>query len=102
MLWSLSFFKFWFSERNTENTVSDLYFNEGNGYSEETQVAMKALNAVGTLNFEILVEDSDTYESSSITVRMEYVFVFQLWYCELCVQNRWKGGRKHCYVIFVL
>ena len=58
--------------------MSDLYFNEGNGYSEETQVAMKALNAVGTLNFEILVEDSDAYESSSITVRMEYVFIFQL------------------------
>ena len=58
--------------------MSDLYFNEGNGYSEETQVAMKALNAVGTLNFKILVEDSDTYESRSITVRMEYVFIFQL------------------------
>ena len=30
-----SLVKFWPSERNTENTVSDLYFNEENGYSEE-------------------------------------------------------------------
>ena len=29
------YIKFWSSERNTENTTSDLYFNEENDYSEE-------------------------------------------------------------------
>ena len=41
----------------------------------------------GHLNFVILVEDSDTGGPSSITVRMEYRFVFQFSYCELCVGN---------------
>ena len=27
--------KFWFSERNSENAKSHLYFNEDNDYSEE-------------------------------------------------------------------
>ena len=31
--WSL--IKFWSSERNTENTMSHLYFNEESDYSEE-------------------------------------------------------------------
>ena len=30
-----SFMKFWSSERNTENTISDLYFNEETDHSEE-------------------------------------------------------------------
>ena len=29
------FIKFWSSERNTENTMSHLYFNEESDYSEE-------------------------------------------------------------------
>ena len=29
------FFKFWSSEKNTENTMSHLYFNEESDYSEE-------------------------------------------------------------------
>ena len=48
----------------------------------------------------ILVEDSDTGGTGSIAVRMEYLFAFQSWYIELCVENRWGGGRKHCNVIF--
>ena len=36
----------------------------------------------------------------SITVRMEYLFNFQFWYCELCEENRWGGGRKYCFVNF--
>ena len=40
------------------------------------------------LNFVILVEDSDTGGPSSITIRMECLFVFQFSYCELCVGNR--------------
>ena len=32
-----SFIKFWSSERNTENTTSDLYFNEESDYSEENK-----------------------------------------------------------------
>ena len=35
------------------------------------------------------VQDSDTGGPSSITVRMEYLFAFQYWYWELCVENRW-------------
>ena len=29
--------KFWSSERNTENTMSNLYFNEDSDYSEENK-----------------------------------------------------------------
>ena len=47
-------------------------------------------------NFDILIEGSDT----SITVKMEYLFAFQFWFCELCVECRWGGGRKHCFVNF--
>ena len=38
---------------------------------------------------------------SPVTVRMEYLFVFQFWYCELCVENRWGGGRIFFFLIFV-
>ena len=31
-------FQVWYSERNTENALSDLYFNEENDYSEENTV----------------------------------------------------------------
>ena len=35
MLWCFSsFIKFWSSERNTEITISDLYFSEESDYSE--------------------------------------------------------------------
>ena len=50
--------------------------------------------------FVILVEDSDTGGPSSITVRMEFLFVFQFLYCELCLENRLGGGRKHYFVDF--
>ena len=40
------------------------------------------------LNFVILVEDSDTGGPSSMTVRMEYLFVSRFSYCELCVENQ--------------
>ena len=43
------------------------------------------------------VEDSNTSSPSSINVRMEYVFGFQYWYCELCGENQ---CRKHCFVNF--
>ena len=46
------------------------------------------------------IKDSDTGGSTSITVRMEYLLAFQYWYCEFCVENRWGGGRKHCFVNF--
>ena len=45
----------------------------------------------GDINFEILVEDSDTGGPSLITVRIECLFAFQFWYCELCVKNQWGG-----------
>ena len=47
-----------------------------------------------------MVEVSDTGGSCSIIVRVDYVFAFQNRYCELCVGNRWRGGRKHCLVNF--
>ena len=56
--------------------------------------------SVGALDFKILVEDSDTGGPGSVTVRMEYLFAFQFWYCELCVENRWGGRRKHYLVNF--
>ena len=43
------------------------------------------------------VEDSNTSSPSSINVRMEYVFGFQYWYCELRGENQ---CRKHCFVNF--
>ena len=46
-------------------------------------------------NFVVLVENSDTGGPSSTTVRIEYLFAFQIWCCKLCVENRWVGGRKH-------
>ena len=54
----------------------------------------------GCIKFWDQVEDSDTREPSSITVRMEYLFVFQFWYNEFCVGNRWRGGKKYCFVNF--
>ena len=44
------------------------------------------------------VEDSDTSGPSSSNISTEYLFAFQYWYCEPCVENRWGGGRKHCFV----
>ena len=46
------------------------------------------------------VEDSNTGGLTSITVRIEYLLALQYWYCEFCVENRWGGGRKHCFVNF--
>ena len=46
------------------------------------------------------VEDSDTGRPSSINVWTKYVFAFQYWSCKVCVENRWVGGRKHCFINF--
>ena len=56
----------------------------------------------GGINFWDAVEDSDTGHPSWITVTMEYAFAFQYWYRELCVENQWGKGRKHCFVNFFL
>ena len=56
--------------------------------------------SVGDIKFWDPAEDSDTGGASSITVRMEYVFAFEFWYCELCVKNWWGAGRKHYFVNF--
>ena len=56
--------------------------------------------SVGARNFEILVEDSDNGGTSSITIRIECLFAFQFWYCELCVKNQWQGGRKPYFANF--
>ena len=49
--------------------------------------------SVGAWNFEILAENSNTSGPSSFTVRMEYLFAFQSWYCELCVETDEGEGR---------
>ena len=54
----------------------------------------------GRIKFWDPVEDSDTREPSSVTFRMEYLFVFQFWYNELCVENQWRGGKKYYFVNF--
>ena len=52
------------------------------------------LQSLGPWTFVILVEDFDTGGPSSVTVRIEYLFAFQSWYCDFCVENRRWGGRK--------
>ena len=42
-------------------------------------------------------EDFDTLGPSLITARMEYLLAFQYLYCELCVENQWGRGKKHCF-----
>ena len=54
----------------------------------DSRITKFVFRSSGDLNFVILVEDSDTGVPSSITVRMEYLFVFQFSYCKLCVGNR--------------
>ena len=46
------------------------------------------------------VEDCNTGCPSSIIIRMEYLLAFQYWYCKLCVENQWGGGKKHCFINF--
>ena len=62
---------------------------------------------MGAYNFEILVEDSNTGNPSSITVRIECLFAFQFWYCDLCVKNLWEGRQKvlfckFCFALIVV
>ena len=42
---------------------------------------------MGALNFEILVEDSDTGGPSSIVVQRECLFTIFIPTCELCLKN---------------
>ena len=53
-------------------------------------------------NFEILVKNSDTGGPSSISARIEYLFAFQFWYCELYVANRWGEAKSIVLLIFLL
>ena len=54
----------------------------------------------GRTKFWYPVKDTDIVSPSSIAVRMENVFAFHYWYCELCLENQWGGGRKHRFVNF--
>ena len=45
-------------------------------------------------------EGSNTDGPSSVTVRIEWLFALQLLCCEICVENQWGGGRKHCFINF--
>ena len=53
----------------------------------------------GSKNFVVLIEDSDTDRQSSITVRMKYVFAFQIWYCELCVKKPMREAESIILII---
>ena len=53
------------------------------------------------VDFEILSEDFDTSNPSSITVRIECLFAFQFWFCVPCMKNHWGGGRQHYFVSFL-
>ena len=46
---------------------------------------------MGTWNFVIVAEDSDTGGPSVVGAMMEYLFVYQCWYWELWVENLWGG-----------
>ena len=46
------------------------------------------LESMEAKNLEILGGEPNIGSPSSFTVRMEYLFAFQFWYCELCVENR--------------
>ena len=54
---------------------------------------------IGGIKFWELVEDSDGSNPSLSTVRMEYLFAFPFWYCELCLENWWGVGIKHCFFV---
>ena len=42
------------------------------------------------------------WQPSSINVRMEFLFAFQFWYCDLCVKKRWVVAESIILLIFVL
>ena len=52
------------------------------------------------IKFWDLVENSGTDGPSPITVRMEYLFAFQFWYCELGVKSGWGVGRMYFFINF--
>ena len=54
----------------------------------DSRITKCVFRGSGDLNFVVVVEDCDTGGPSSITVRMEYLFVSQFLYCELYVRNR--------------
>ena len=50
---------------------------------------------------ELLIKDkSVSIHPCLITIRMEYLFAFQLWYCGLYAEKWQWGGRKHFFVSF--
>ena len=57
--------------------------------------------ALETWQFVVLVNDSHIGGLNSITIKMEYLFAFQIWFFELGVEKQWGGGRKHYFVNFL-
>ena len=55
--------------------------------------------SVGGMRCSDPVEDYNTCCPSSIIVRMEYLFSFQFWYCELCVEI--QGRKVESIVLFI-
>ena len=54
--------------------------------------------SVGSIKFWDPVGGFDTGDPSWITLRMEYLFAFQFWCCELRVKNQWGGDRKNWFL----
>ena len=66
----------------------------------DSRITKFIFRSSGDLNFMTVVEHCDTGGPSSMTVRMEYLFGSQFSYCELCVENRGRGDRKHYFIDF--
>ena len=60
------------------------------------------LGSSGGIKFVILVEDSETRGPSLITLTMEYLFVLQIWCCELNVGSQWRGREEMLLLIFII
>ena len=60
-----SFVKFWSSERNSENTISDLYFNEESDYSKENTSTNEDFRSTNLKPFQFGSEQKKTCGNES-------------------------------------
>ena len=87
--------------------IAEAYYSGGHQFDArekpifDSRITKFVFRRSGDSNFVIPIEDSDTGGRSSITVRIEYLLVFQVSYCELCVGNQ-CGEAGNILLIFVL
>ena len=55
----------------------------------------------GASSFVVWLKYSDTGGLKTITVRMIYLFAFQIWCCELCVENQCEEKGSIVLLIFL-